>query len=97
MNADINERLRRRLLLEYLADSPQHRANAVMAAEALSARGLPTGVAAVSAAARWLEARGLLAVDAFGDFLVFDLTAAGLDCAEGRETLDGLAPWRPRR
>lgn len=85
------EREHRRIaILRHLAGCAEYVGNAAILLDVLNGIGVPTSSAQVLGELSWLADQGLLRLDDRGDFVVAELTAAGLDVAAGRAVYPGI-------
>ncbi|WP_194745734.1 ArsR family transcriptional regulator [Thermaurantiacus tibetensis] len=83
----------RRLILAVMAEAPAYRSNAALLKEAAVHLGIPAGRELVRAELAWLADMGLVTLT--GEE-VAELTARGLDVAQGLSHLPGIARPDPR-
>lgn len=93
--AAYQEHDRRLVLLRALSAAAQYRANALLLRRYCDAVGHVVGAERIDADLAWLADSGLLTVHAEGDVRIATLSARGLDVAEGRTVVPGVARPRP--
>ena len=86
---------RRLTVLLLLAESPDYRANQFLLQSALDGFGHAVSMDRIRADIAWLGEQGLVAVNETAGVMVPQLTARGLDVAQGRVTHPGVKRPRP--
>ena len=93
--AEFQEHDRRLVLLRALASSAQYRANAYLLRRYCDALGHVVGADRIDADLAWLFDTGLVTLGSEGDVTVATLSARGMDVAQGRTVVPGVARPQP--
>lgn len=82
---------RRLVILRLLEQAPDYRGNAMLLQSALSGFGHAVGMDRLMTDLHWLREQGLVELDTVGGIALARLTQRGLDVAEGRSIVPGVA------
>ncbi len=86
---------RRLVLLKALESAAQYRANALLLRRYCDAVGHATSAARIETDLAWLAEQGLVGYEQVQGVTVVTLTARGLDAAQGRAVVPGVAKPQP--
>ncbi|MGR3435257.1 MAG: VpaChn25_0724 family phage protein [Shimia sp.] len=92
---EVEQERRRLCVLQYLAASPQYRAQAPILKDQCNRLGIPTTADQMAACTAWLSEMELVELEAASDVEIARITRRGREVATGQVRLPGVMPPDP--